>query len=84
MADDRTSMANDYSLLRSWLFVPGDFERKLAKCWSSGADALIVDLKDSVASPNKAAARVITREAIATAQCAPRWWPSASMRLTPT
>lgn len=35
--------------LRSLLFVPGDSERKLAKGLGSGADALIVDLEDSVA-----------------------------------
>ncbi len=35
--------------LRSVLFVPGDNERKLAKALSSGADALILDLEDSVA-----------------------------------
>ncbi len=34
---------------RSWLFVPGDSERKLAKALECGADALILDLEDSVA-----------------------------------
>jgi citrate lyase subunit beta/citryl-CoA lyase len=43
--------------VRSWLFVPGDSERKLAKAASAGADALILDLEDSVAPPNKHAAR---------------------------
>lgn len=43
--------------MRSLLFVPGDSERKLAKGLTSGADALIVDLEDSVAPANKAAAR---------------------------
>lgn len=61
-------MARDYSLIRSWLFVPGDSERKLARGWSTGADALIVDLEDAVAAPNKLNARRITREAIAGAQ----------------
>ncbi len=37
-------------VLRSLLFVPGDSERKLAKGLVSGADALIVDLEDSVAA----------------------------------
>ena len=27
------TMPVDYRLLRSWLFVPGDSERKLARCW---------------------------------------------------
>jgi citrate lyase subunit beta/citryl-CoA lyase len=36
-------------MLRSFLFVPGDSERKQAKAMSSAADALIFDLEDSVA-----------------------------------
>lgn len=43
--------------LRSMLFVPADSERKLAKGLQSPADALILDLEDSVAPPNKAQAR---------------------------
>ncbi len=54
----------DFRFARSWLFVPGDSERKLAKCWSSGADAIIIDLEDSVTAENKALARITTAEAI--------------------
>jgi citrate lyase subunit beta/citryl-CoA lyase len=43
--------------LRSLLFVPGDSERKFAKAQTSGADALILDLEDSVAPAHKASAR---------------------------
>ena len=43
--------------LRSMLFVPADSERKLAKGLSSPADALILDLEDSVAASRKAIAR---------------------------
>ena len=43
--------------LRSLLFVPGDSERKFARAQTTGADALILDLEDSVAPPQKAAAR---------------------------
>ena len=46
--------------VRSWLFVPGDSEKKLAKAASTGADVLILDLEDSVAASNKAAARAMT------------------------
>ena len=46
--------------VRSWLFVPGDSEKKLAKAASTGADVLILDLEDSVAGSNKAAARAMT------------------------
>lgn len=45
------------AVARSWLFVPGDSERKLAKAAGSGADALILDLEDSVAAANLPAAR---------------------------
>ncbi|MYZ47849.1 HpcH/HpaI aldolase/citrate lyase family protein [Propylenella binzhouense] len=43
--------------MRSLLFVPADSPRKLEKSVSSGADALILDLEDSVAGDRKAAAR---------------------------
>ena len=39
------------------LFVPGDSERKFAKARAIGADALILDLEDSVAPSKKAEAR---------------------------
>ncbi|SPJ23922.1 HpcH/HpaI aldolase/citrate lyase family protein [Palleronia abyssalis] len=50
---------------RSWLFIPGDSERKLAKADMSGADALILDLEDSVAPAGKAAARDLVLEHLA-------------------
>jgi citrate lyase subunit beta / citryl-CoA lyase len=43
--------------MRSWLFVPGDSETKLAKAVGTGADVIVVDLEDSVAAANKAVAR---------------------------
>jgi citrate lyase subunit beta/citryl-CoA lyase len=48
--------------LRSMLFVPGDSERKLLKGQASAADALILDLEDSVASGRKALARGLILE----------------------
>jgi citrate lyase subunit beta / citryl-CoA lyase len=50
--------------LRSLLFVPGDSERKLARARECGADALILDLEDSVAPPQKAAARALAAKLI--------------------
>lgn len=47
--------------MRSWLFVPGDSERKFARAAAGGADALILDLEDSVLPANKPAARATTR-----------------------
>jgi citrate lyase subunit beta/citryl-CoA lyase len=49
-------------ILRSFLFVPADSEKKLAKARGSAADALILDLEDSVAAENRARARGIVRE----------------------
>lgn len=43
--------------LRSLLFVPGDSPRKFEKARAVGADALILDLEDSVAPSQKIAAR---------------------------
>lgn len=43
--------------LRSWLFIPGDSEKKLGKVDGCGADAVILDLEDSVAPANKTGAR---------------------------
>lgn len=43
--------------LRSLLFVPGDRPDRMDKALASGADALILDLEDSVASAKKAEAR---------------------------
>jgi citrate lyase subunit beta/citryl-CoA lyase len=50
---------------RSLLFVPGDSDRKLAKAESCHADILVLDLEDSVAPVQKAAARVRVREYLA-------------------
>ncbi len=48
--------------MRSLLFVPADSERKLARGLESGADALILDLEDSVAAANRPIARRQTRK----------------------
>ncbi|MEM0906731.1 MAG: CoA ester lyase [Pseudomonadota bacterium] len=49
--------------MRSWLFVPGDSERKLAKAFDTEADIIILDLEDSVAPARKHIARGLVREA---------------------
>jgi citrate lyase subunit beta / citryl-CoA lyase len=43
--------------MRSFLFVPADSDKKISKALSVGADALILDLEDSVAASRKPAAR---------------------------
>ena len=52
---------------RSWLFVPADSEKKIAKALDSEADAVIFDLEDSVAPSQKAAARDILKALAASA-----------------
>jgi citrate lyase subunit beta/citryl-CoA lyase len=42
---------------RSWLFAPGDSERKMEKATASAADIVIFDLEDAVAEPQKPEAR---------------------------
>ncbi|MBY5444161.1 CoA ester lyase [Rhizobium leguminosarum] len=48
--------------LRSLLFVPGDQPERFEKALASGADAVILDLEDSVAPSNKAKARESVHE----------------------
>ena len=43
--------------MRSLLFIPGDSPKKLDKGMDSGADALILDLEDSISAENKDIAR---------------------------
>ncbi|MDE2220446.1 MAG: CoA ester lyase, partial [Gammaproteobacteria bacterium] len=66
--------------VRSWLFVPGDSERKLAKAGDCGADALILDLEDAVAPERRDAARALVREYLQAraAQRAPQLWVRVS------
>lgn len=53
--------------LRSLLFVPGDRPERIDRALSLGADALILDLEDAVASSAKDAARAAVASALATA-----------------
>jgi citrate lyase subunit beta/citryl-CoA lyase len=48
--------------LRSFLFVPGNSERKLEKAQQIDADALILDLEDGVAAENLTQARVLVAQ----------------------
>ena len=58
---------------RSWLFVPADSEKKIAKAIESEADAVIFDLEDSVVPARKAEAREILK-ALADRSGGPDWW----------
>jgi len=50
------------AIARSWLFIPGDSERKLAKATGTGAHALIIDLEDAVSADRKPVGRALTGE----------------------
>ena len=54
--------------LRSLLFVPGDRPERIGKARALGADALILDLEDSVAPVRKIHARDAVAEALAAPQ----------------
>jgi citrate lyase subunit beta/citryl-CoA lyase len=47
---------------RSWLFAPGDSEKKMAKAADSAADIALFDLEDAVTEENKPTARTLVRE----------------------
>lgn len=57
--------------LRSLLFVPGDRPDRMAKAAASGADALILDLEDSVAAEKKREARQAVAAFLAGARVLP-------------
>jgi citrate lyase subunit beta/citryl-CoA lyase len=57
--------------LRSLLFVPGDRPERFAKAAASGADAIILDLEDSVLPDRKAAARAAVADYLAGARAMP-------------
>ncbi len=54
--------------MRSLLFTPANAARKIEKALASGADAVILDLEDSIPAGEKANARAGAREALAAAQ----------------
>ena len=57
---------------RSYLFVPGHRADRFEKALASGADAVVLDLEDAVASQDKAAAREAVARYLATADEATR------------
>ena len=58
---------------RSWLFVPADNEKKVAKALDSDADAVIFDLEDSVVPDRKKFARDILKS-LPEQSNGPQWW----------
>ena len=58
------SDAQRASLVRSFLYVPGDREDRVAKALAAGPDAVLIDLEDAVALSAKATAREVVVKAL--------------------
>ncbi|MEP0191360.1 MAG: CoA ester lyase [Erythrobacter sp.] len=69
-----TDRQNTMPRMRSWLFAPGDSAKKMGKAIASDADIALLDLEDSVAPENKAAAREAVIEALVSAPDRARVW----------
>lgn len=69
--------------MRSWLFAPGDSAKKLARAIDSDADIALLDLEDSVAGENKAAARALVAEMLAASDNRARLWVRINPLATP-
>src|SRR6202011_1461485 len=62
-SDETASRRRESAMnLRSWLFIPGDSDKKLGKADGAGADALVLDIEDSVMPERHATARRMVRE----------------------
>lgn len=61
-------------VIRSFLFVPADSEKKLAKAGERGADALILDLEDAVLPARKSTGRALCAEFLKCAQTKSEIW----------
>jgi citrate lyase subunit beta / citryl-CoA lyase len=60
---------------RSWLFAPGDSERKMEKAAAGAADIVLFDLEDAVAETEKAKARSLVAAFVAARPAdRPRLW----------
>lgn len=60
--------------MRSWLFAPGDSDKKMAKATASDADIVIFDLEDAVAPQIKPDARLMVATALNAADNRERLW----------
>ena len=61
----QVSVQQQGSLVRSFLYVPGDREDRVAKALATEADAVLIDLEDAVALSAKAAAREVVVKGLA-------------------
>ncbi len=70
--------------MRSWLFAPGDSEKKMGKAIASEADIALLDLEDSVAPENKPAARQMVAGMLQGAPDRARLWVRINPLDTPS
>jgi citrate lyase subunit beta/citryl-CoA lyase len=59
---------------RSWLFAPGDSEKKMTKAAAGTADVVLLDLEDAVTEAEKPRARTMVSELLAGTQDTDRLW----------
>jgi citrate lyase subunit beta/citryl-CoA lyase len=68
-------MSTETLRMRSWLFAPGDSERKMEKATASAADIVLLDLEDAVSEGEKPKAREMVAAFVkANAQHRHRLW----------
>lgn len=70
------------ALVRSWLYVPGHHPDRVAKALVAGADAVVIDLEDSVPAQRKAEARTAMLAALASL-APPERRPRVWVRINP-
>ena len=70
------AMQEDIFSARSWLFAPGDSEKKMEKATAGPADIVIFDLEDAVADAEKPRARSLIAIGYPPARCTRRKSPA--------
>ncbi|MBE0406499.1 HpcH/HpaI aldolase/citrate lyase family protein [Psychrobacter sp. AOP22-C1-22] len=70
---DTTALTVGLSNIHTWLFVPATRMERVTKAFASGADAVIVDLEDTIAQADKAQARDALREYYLSSEYQPVW-----------
>lgn len=71
--DNAIALNNPATVIRSWLFVPATKIELIVKAFASGAEAVIVDLEDTVAKSNKAQARIALQKHCHSEDYQPVW-----------
>lgn len=71
---DTPALPRPLPRMRSWLFAPGDSERKMTKAADGEADVVLLDLEDSVLPEAKPAAREAVAAFLASRSDTARLW----------